>query len=56
LSTKELGPAGTVLYDKIYFSRTLTDNQQQLLEKVLAKMGHPEWLEAILEEISSVEA
>lgn len=56
LSTQKLGQAGVALYDKIYFSRTLTDSQLQLLEKVLDKMGCPEYLDPILEEISAVEA
>jgi hypothetical protein len=56
LSTQKLGPAGVALYDRLYFSRTLTEHQQQLLEKVLKKMDREDWLEPILEEISSVEA
>lgn len=47
LSGQTLGPAGLALYDAIYFSRPLTDNQLALLGKVLDKLGHPEYMEPI---------
>lgn len=54
LSTKSLGPAGLALADALYLSRPLTDNQLDLLQKVLDKMGHPEYMEVILQEISDL--
>lgn len=49
----KLGPAGRSLYNALTGYRPLTEAQEELLQKVLAKMGHPEWLEPILQEMDS---
>ena len=49
----KLGPAGRSLYNALTGYRPLTEAQEELLQKVLAKMGHPEWLESILHEMDS---
>jgi hypothetical protein len=53
LETRKLGPAGRSLYNALTGYRPLTEAQEALLQKVLAHLGHPEWLEPILEELES---
>jgi hypothetical protein len=52
-SRPKLGPAGRSLLNALTGYRPLSQAQEELLEKVLAKMGHPEWLEPILQELES---
>lgn len=49
-SRPKLGPAGRDLLAAIGGYLPLTEAQETLLLKVLAKMGHPEWLEPVMEE------
>jgi hypothetical protein len=52
-SKPKLGPAGRSLYNALTGYRPLSQPQEELLHKVLAKMQHPEWLEPILQEMDS---
>jgi hypothetical protein len=49
----KLGPAGRSLYNDITGYRPLTEPQEALLQKLLARMGHPEYMEPILQELAS---
>ena len=53
LEVRKLGPAGMGLLHGLTGHRPLTEAQEALLQKVLAKMGHPKWLEPILQELAS---
>ncbi len=53
LEARKLGPAGKSLLNALTSYRPLTQAQEALLQKVLAHLGHPEWLEPILEELES---
>ena len=53
LEVRKLGPAGMGLLHGLTGHRPLTEAQEALLQKVLAKMGHPGWLEPILQELAS---
>jgi len=46
----KLGPAGKDLLQALCGRRPLTMDQAQLLQKVLDKLQHPDWLEAVLAE------
>jgi len=52
-SRPKLGPAGRSLYNALTGHRSLSQAQEELLEKVLAKMGCPEALQAIKAELAS---
>lgn len=49
----KLGPAGRSLYHALTGYKPLTEAQEELLQKVLAKMGCPEALQAIKAELAS---
>jgi hypothetical protein len=49
----KLGPTGRSLLNALTSHRPLTEPQEELLEKVLAKMGGPEDLQDIKKEIDS---
>lgn len=49
----KLGPAGRSLYSALTGFKPLTEAQEELLIKVLAKLQHSEWLEPILQEMES---
>lgn len=49
----KLGPAGRSLYSALTGFKPLTEAQEELLVKILAKLQHPEWLEPILQEMDS---
>lgn len=49
----KMGPAGRSLYSGLTNHMPLTEAQEELLGKVLAKMGCPEALQAIKEEMAS---
>jgi hypothetical protein len=53
LDSRKLGPTGRSLYDALTGFKPLTEAQEELLQKVLAKLQHPEWLEPILQELDS---
>ncbi len=48
----KLGPAGRSLYNALTGYRPLSQAQEELLVKVLAKMGCPEALQAIKDELA----
>lgn len=51
LEARKLGPTGRSLYDALTGFKPLTEAQEELLGKILAKMQHPEWMEPILQEM-----
>jgi len=53
LEARKLGPAGKSLLNALTGYRPLTEAQETLLVKVLAKMGCPEALQAINDELAS---
>lgn len=53
LEVRKLGPAGMSLLNALTGHKRLTEPQEGLLQKVLAKMGHPEYMEPILQELES---
>lgn len=53
LEARKLGPAGRSLYSALTGFKPLTEAQEELLVKILAKLQHPEWLEPILQEMDS---
>jgi len=53
LEARKLGPAGRSLLSALTGFKPLTEAQEELLQKVLAKLQHPEWLEPILQELDS---
>ena len=53
LEARKLGPAGRSLYSALTGFKPLTETQEKLLVKILAKLQHPEWLEPILQELAS---
>jgi hypothetical protein len=52
LESRKLGPAGSSLYNALIGYRPLSQVQEELLVKVLAKMGCPEALQVIKEELA----
>lgn len=55
LEGRKLGPAGQELLQAIKLNHTLTEPQEELLEKICLKIGHLNWPEAILREISDTQ-
>jgi len=53
LEVRKLGPAGKSLLNALTGYRPLSEAQETLLQKTLAHLGHPEWLEPILQELKS---
>jgi hypothetical protein len=53
LEARKLGPAGKSLLNALTGYRPLSEAQETLLQKTLAHLGHPEWLEPILQELES---
>lgn len=53
LESRKLGPAGMSLLTALTGYRPLTEAQEELLQKVLAKMGCPEALQDIKDELAS---
>lgn len=51
LETRKLGPAGNSLLNALTGYRRLTEAQEDLLQKVLAKMCHLEWQQPIQQEL-----
>ena len=55
LEARKLGPNGRGLYSVLTGTRPLSQAQEELLQKVLAKMGCPEALQAIKDELASTQ-
>lgn len=52
-SRPKLGPAGRSLLQGLCGNRPLTEAQEELLVKICQKLGHEDWIEAILQEMDS---